>query len=897
MNTLFKRIDLNQPFLLLCPNQRLQKSLRYTLLKEQKTAALAQSVQALDSWLLSCFQHLQNHHARYRALHLLNPVEHALIWEALVDASEVSAQLLFKQACTDTLIQASEHCILWQVKLANYQNQHDFGKDQTLFLEWKTQFEQNCLKQGLLSPAMLLALVIEAIEADEIRFDSTIYYYGFEQANPLQQRLFATLEKHCACTRITPDATHLSVTDSGSFACQDFNEEIKYAVTWAKHIHAQDSTANVAIVVPSLNEKRQDIESTLNKILHEEKCAPNRLHAPTAYTLSSGKTLDELPLVDAALRQLDFCQSAQANKQVSVNEFIALVETPLLLQFLDFPLRKNLSLKLRDLSGDKITLKNLENLCQNNSDTHKQNWDGYFSAISKLIQTKQSLNSWSFDFMHLLRSSGWLEHQELSSFEYQAAHRFYQCIQQLSTLNIPFHQHYGLSQALRALHTLCKNEIFQVEDTEEHNKAIHVLGLLEADGQDFTHIWVCEMHDENWPPAAKPNPFLPVLLQKNLDMPHASPERELAVSKHLTQNFFKHCSNTLVFSYARQNEDKEQKLSRLLTDLTVMEKTTLSLQAQSDIPLEMKIANSKHIEYFNDDQALALAENERSRGGQSILQNQARCAFKAFASHRLKLKALQEVPNSINAMERGNLLHRLLDLIWKEIRSQKNLLALNDNALRELVAAQAHSMSSEFKNLKYSFPVAYELELERACSITFEFLQKDKNRAPFAAKEIEESMEIEIEGLQLKLRADRIDTLDDGSRLIIDYKSSIKNFNAWQTPRMDEPQLPLYLLHTESSAAIAWVFLNQNEHELGYHGLAELSEQENRFPEGIEACEKNKNFKVSWEEQKQNWEQDLKESARQFVQGVNYLNPKHSYQSCEYCEFSSMCRITDIKHQ
>ena len=44
----------------------------------------------------------------------------------------------------------------------------------------------------------------------------------------------------------------------------------------------------------------------------------------------------------------------------------------------------------------------------------------------------------------------------------------------------------------------------------------------------------------------------------------------------------------------------------------------------------------------------------------------------------------------------------------------------------------------------------------------------------------------------MKLRLDRLDRLNDGSLLVIDYKSGNVAIKSWELPRPDDVQLPLY---------------------------------------------------------------------------------------------------------
>ena len=84
------------------------------------------------------------------------------------------------------------------------------------------------------------------------------------------------------------------------------------------------------------------------------------------------------------------------------------------------------------------------------------------------------------------------------------------------------------------------------------------------------------------------------------------------------------------------------------------------------------------------------------------------------------------------------------------------------------------------------------LDLDRHGShvLVTEWLGYEATRLPFTVVETESARTIKLAGLALDLRLDRIDRLNDGSLLVIDYKTGNVSPNAWQLPRPDDVQLP-----------------------------------------------------------------------------------------------------------
>ena len=59
--------------------------------------------------------------------------------------------------------------------------------------------------------------------------------------------------------------------------------------------------------------------------------------------------------------------------------------------------------------------------------------------------------------------------------------------------------------------------------------------------------------DEAWPLAARPNPFLPVALQKKAGIPEASAEGSLALDRRLTEEW-QGAADEVVFSFFDQRQ-------------------------------------------------------------------------------------------------------------------------------------------------------------------------------------------------------------------------------------------------------------------------------------------------------------------------------------------------------
>jgi len=440
---------------------------------------------------------------------------------------------------------------------------------------------------------------------------------------------------------------------------------------------------------------------------------------------------------------------------------------------------------------------------------------------------------------------------------------------------------------------MIKNELFQAESSEENKNTINILGTLEAAGQEFKYLWLCEMDNKTWPEKPRPNPFLSLGLQKELNMPHSSAQRELDFCNNMTQRFTHH-SEHIIFSYAENNRDEKLSPSPLLEKIPRIGKRDLWLELKmKDLStLSNQIINSQRFETFDDFQNIPLCSKETPKGGQNIIKNQALCPFKAFANHRLDIKCFEDSEISLSSIDRGNIIHELMELFWREVKTQKNLIGLSEKEIFSILEKNKLKINNKYHKQFFERKIAFSLELSRAQEAALLFLNEEKKREYFEVIGFEEKQEKTIKGLKLSLRVDRIDKLEDSSELIIDYKSSNTHTNMWRTPRIDEPQLPIYLINNQKAKGIAFGVLNKNKNE---HGLKGIASRHHKGTAIVDCTDnkKNKNFATDWESVLENWENDIEKHALNFMEGVSIVDPKSINTSCTYCEFSTICRINE----
>ena len=199
-------------------------------------------------------------------------------------------------------------------------------------------------------------------------------------------------------------------------------------------------------------------------------------------------------------------------------------------------------------------------------------------------------------------------------------------------------------------------------------------------------------------------------------------------------------------------------------------------------------AGPLQVEPAPEDASLPPLATERA-GGTSLIRDQAACPFRAFARHRLNLPSLQPTQIGISASERGAFLHEALFRLWRQIESSDALALLSSpaekNLIEEAVTAAMQQAESACEARGYSLrervgSTCWQLEKQLCVDLLGQWLGHERERsASFRVVEMEQNQTLQVKGLSLTLRPDRIDELEDGRRAVIDYKTRAPSKTHW----------------------------------------------------------------------------------------------------------------------
>jgi probable DNA repair protein len=504
-----------------------------------------------------------------------------------------------------------------------------------------------------------------------------------------------------------------------------------------------------------------------------------------------------------------------------------------------------------------------------------------------LKETKPRLpGAWARHFAKVLDACQWPGDRSLTSREYQVFTAWKELLAAmacLDTVSEPMQR----GEAMALLRRLAAEEIFQPEGSEGR---IQVLGALEAAGMQFEALWLLGAHEEALPAPARPNPFIPPELQRRLKMPHADAARELDFARKVLQRLLG-SAQTLVVSWPERMDGRERQPSPLVHHLPAV----TPLLCDSRRAALVIRASTEGLETLADVQGPAIPEGARVSGGTALLKDQALCPFRAFARHRLGAWGLASASLGLDGLDRGSLVHRILELFWLEIGSWRQLTALDANDMGTLILKYCDQALDELA-VQRRVPLTASqkmLERQRLADLLREWLAVESQRPPFSIETLEAWHRENFGPLTLQTRIDRIDRLDDGSQVIIDYKTGLATVADWLGERPVEPQLPLYTLGRHSSELAAVAFAKVRRGDCAFVGLGRDSE----LLPGVSGAAGHRQLEGTdigdWDDLLQGWRSTLQKLGSDFSGGKAAVDPVNVRQACERCDLQSLCRIAD----
>ena len=808
---------------------------------------------------------------------LLRPSEERVIWEEII-RSKTGNALLDIPATAEAALRSWRLLCDWHLSLDSPEWRD--SADSEAFHAWAVDFRGQCREKGWFSNAELPAVVAGLIEGGRVPVPEAIELAGFHERTPAQQRLVDALARQGVAVRERdrPDVPGKAVR----VGLADASREIRASAEWARRILENDPDAasptfRIVVVVPDLEQRRSEIERVFSEVFHPRTRLRADLDPTRRFNISLGMPAGEYPIIKAA-----FLILGTDPRDIPIERASRILRSPFLHGFEgEITSRALLDVTLRSRRQTHVSLWDIIGLARENNSTHS--CPGLVSRFGscperyRALQTPRMPSDWAPVLADLLREIGWPGNRVLDSIEYQTLEVWQELLSELTGLDsvcgpIP------LGTAAGMLEDLAASKEFQPKSSPA---PVQILGLLETAGLRFDRLWIMGMHDGAWPAVPAPDPFLPLRLQRRFDLPRSSPDRELKYYMMHTERLLSSAPSVVV-SYPEREDDTDLRVSPLFHSLTEKPAADLDLLASSGYA--ERLLSASRMETIHDHSG-PEADDASLGGGTTLFTLQAACPFKAFAERRLGARAMDEPAPGLDALDRGLLVHRILQRIWEELRSSAGLLSLGEDDLANVVRVRVGTeVTNQLGDRAIRNPRFVEIERSRLEGIIGNWLLLEKSRPPFTVLEQEEWQRATVGGIALSLRADRVDRLENGGIVIIDYKTGACNPSGWEGPRPDDPQLPIYAVATDDPVA-GVVFARISAGEVGFRGLARSTDIVPGSGVKVPAGE------APMEDKIEGWKEVLDRLGRDFRAGLANVDPKDRNQTCRYCALPSLCRI------
>lgn len=783
--------------LVLCSTPRLAQALKRHHDEAQRAAGLHSwptlRTHTFEQWLADCrADWLLTEHALPMPVggRLLSPIQERLIWERLIRQHTQDLPghaLLDLKALAVTAQEAYALQSVWGV--AHTPNSP--VEEHRQFGIWRDELQHWCDEQACYPRHVLDRATVAHLSPSHRPepWPQTVVLAGFNRLNPVEADALSALQRlGVALQRLDHPANGTCEVR----AYPDATSEIYAAAHWAKAWLQRRPDARLGLVVPDLAGSLALVTDTLESVLAPALIRPAHAESARPFNISLGRPLSQFPLVSAALLLIEM---ALPDESLDVAALDALWRhpywTPPDTAVARATVQPMLTRQLgRQFDWSAVAMR----LNDPRFARHTEALAPVRQAVAALAERAPASalpSAWSPWLLEALPRWGWLQGRRLSSHEYQTQQAFEEGLHELGQWDALLGP-IGLRDAAARLRDLCDERIFQPQT--EGKPALEVMGLLEACGPRFDALWVMGMTTTHWPPAAKPNPLLTAAAQRRAGSPNASADLQYAFA-HAVQGQLVRAAPEVVLSWPQAHGATLFQPSSLLHDWAMAPHTAATPAHWIEEAL-----CGQHTWLMPpepDEKAPAVSDSESLRGGTGLLRAQAICPAWAYFRYRLGAAPLEELGDMLDSRERGSLVHRALEALWRRLGNQATLLRLSEADRADVISAAVTQALEQHDQAPSTDPLpdaTRALEAKRLIRLLTPWLQLECERTHgFTVVATEQAQHVSIGGLALQVQIDRVDQLDDGHLLIMDYKTgAVPSTESWGQDRITEPQLPLY---------------------------------------------------------------------------------------------------------
>ena len=847
-----KSIELPENSILVASNALSAKQLAIYVAQIQLTKGLQvweePSVSSYQPWICEVYSTLlSDKHNK-----LLNAVQVRALWQKIIESSPASESLIGTDNLVDWAIDASRKLSSWMLKRKTLESWSDSPEVKS-FCRWAENYEEILKTEGWIDTSEAEFLLRNSNL--KLKQNKPITWVDID-SSPAQKSLFENFIRTGTSMKTWQSNKACESTTRTRFA--GFSEEVEASARWAKTKLTENPNQRLALVIPTLSERREETYRIIRNILSPGAVGLALETKPGFFDLS-GNIPQQDPIIGSALTVLDlfgidggfnelsrwlrspfFVDNHNQLSQRAVLESGLRLRMEVQLKFLDAFERGGLAEHLRSVDPELASL-----------------LEGAVKLING-VPNRSVPSDWVQIWERLLRQLCWQQQ------------RFYP--EGLALWESALNEFVQLTPVLGEITAqVAIKELRRILSGQTRTGPLPVNGLfllqrLEDVGFGYNGIWATGLTDSYWPIPASPNPILPLTLQISHGMPLASPGAALEYSNRITRRLLRLAPETIL-SWSSMSDEESNEPSPLI--LPYREISNVGLLDEGSRLKRSNALKINSLEVIRDD-APSIQE-KRIFGGSYTLDMQSKCPFRAFFQGRLGALAPEKIIVGLSPKHRGIAIHRAMEFLFDQKPSQSELKNWTKNEREAKVASSVdQALGTVFGKTRTTLKNMFNSEYQRMEMILNTFIEVELKRSAFEISAIEEKMFFEIGGLKIDFKIDRLDKLgteDDNSELvIIDYKTgtgSSPSPSNWFKGQPRDIQLPLYALAVKGNVG-GIVVSRLTPDKARYSGYWQSKEtfpgRPNKLPEN-----------TTWITQLSVWQTQIEQLAQEYAQGDSRL--------------------------
>jgi len=738
---------------------------------------------------------------------VLTPRQSRTLWERAASRALGEATLAGTGGLAAQAAASWQRACDWRVPAAAIREAAR-SPDATFLVRAIAYYTAACAEGGWQDPAALAGALAARFRRAEATVDGPVTFAGFERPAPAQRDLADAMREAGVPVTAEPGEGRSAAATVTVRDAPDRDAELRAAGAWARDCLLAEPGRRVGIIVPDLAAR-----AARSARLIGEGFSPGwqlRADAVSAINVSYGRPLAEYGLIDAALGVLGLIRDDP--------DFAALgrlLRSPFLAPA-GADGRAALEVALRDLPDRRWDLARLPEALGRWAERLPGSATAFVQTLAGVAAQRAEWQArampavWAERIDTLLTAAGWARETAMDSETWQLVNAWRSVLNQFAAtgpVSGPVTGHGAVAQVA----AIARETLFQPESDDA---AVQVMGMLEASGMTFDALWIAGLDTTTWPPPQRPDPLLPIALQRDYGMPDATPADTLDYARRIYTALLG-CAPEVVVSWPRREGDAQLTASPLLAGLP-------AAGSVDEVPVYAQtLAGTAALTPVEPDPAPPLAPGERLPGGHGVLSAQRTQPFDAFVRYRLRAEPLETPVAGLSARERGTIIHRALEAVYRRW-PDRDRLAAADAGDRARAAGDAvdRALARYGRGADARLAGLIALESERCAALVTRFVEADLARPGFREVICEEAREVAVGPLRLSIRPDRIDAVD-GGWAVIDYKTGATG-TATGTDPENPRQLQLVIYAISQPGRVRALAVGVvHPHRIGYRGARE----------------------------------------------------------------------------